>query len=129
MNKLFEWSDDYCVGEKTIDSQHKYLFEKGNEISSISKDNVKRHIMDLYTYVAKHFTYEEKHMKSIGFPYVAEHARIHESIIEDLAKKSEAFDPTWENIIDFQVFILTWISDHIMIEDKKYFDYSKKLKR
>ena len=124
MNKL-AWKDEYCVGNETIDAEHRRLFDIANEILNINNPlmetpRIVELVKELYGYMQKHFEHEEAHMESISFKEIKEHKAMHESIIEEMnviLKKSK-------NYIHLDNLLVTlmkeWVRKHIVEEDVKH---------
>lgn len=41
---VFVWKEKYEVGEPTLDKQHRYLFDLGNEIQTVDKSQAKPYV-------------------------------------------------------------------------------------
>jgi hemerythrin len=126
MSVQFVWENKYSVGNPEIDEQHKGMFELGNRLPELSNArDIKPIIMRLYKHTREHFSHEEKMMKSIGFPLLAEHTLLHENLITQLNKISSQPLDADEAVYGFKKFIHDWLIDHIMKEDNSYFQFSK----
>ena len=123
MSVHFQWKGIYSVGERLLDDQHRYLFDLGNEIQMADSERVKYYIMKLYQYATAHFDEEEKHMKAIGYPNVGPHTELHNQLISNLNKFSAEFKS--RSLSEFTTFLHTWLIRHVLLEDKKYFDYAQ----
>jgi hemerythrin len=130
-DKIFmEWSDAYNTGVKTIDDDHRGLFDVVNHYyNSVHRGDAQASldaILDLLDrYIQEHFTREERLMSEIGYTRLKEHKKRH----IDMTKAFRAtrmsyhmspgdFDPD-----AFLVFLQTWLTQHILIEDKKYIPF------
>jgi hemerythrin len=122
MSIVFVWEEQYAVGDQELDKQHQYLFYLGNKIQKDDKNQAKAYVMKLYKYAAAHFKAEEEHMKQIKYPDVENHRKLHDKFITDLNKISEEFSN--ESFDEFKTFLYTWLIDHILNEDNKYFIFS-----
>jgi len=121
MGIVFIWSDEYTVGNEELDNQHRYMFDLGNKIQSAKPSEARAYVMALYKYVTAHFTKEEEHMKSMGFPGIAEHQIIHENLITTLNDLAQGFQP--EMLNELITFLHNWLINHILNDDKQYFDF------
>jgi len=102
------------------------LFKLANNIvESHSEQTHKQAVMYLFAYTRKHFLSEENMMQSIGFPLLTEHKKIHDSLIEQLTKVSEAPMKSDEDRLHLKNFIYHWLTKHILTEDKKYYKFAK----
>ena len=56
MGSLIRWNDDYCIGNETIDAEHKNLFEMANQVAQVNDSNGQAEsitllLHELYDYV------------------------------------------------------------------------------
>ena len=121
----FEWSSKYAGIDNAIDKQHEYLFALGNELLQSSLPEKRAIILKLYRYTLNHFSDEENHMAAMNFPLLKEHKQIHEDLISSLNKITENGLTAENNDESLEIFFFRWICKHIMVEDKKYADFSK----
>ncbi len=132
-----EWNDKLAVGIKTIDSQHKELFKRiNNLVLAIKQHRCKAEIDGtirfLDDYARVHFAEEEKHMLQAGYPGVEEQREQHKKYLENLAElKAEASLPrvpgsTYDLSATTNQVIVDWIVDHIMKLDMKFGEYLRK---
>jgi len=121
-----KWNDNYLIGNKEVDAEHKHLFDIAHKAlivvePSKRKAKIKEMVQELYMYTKTHFTNEEAFMRSIGYPQLKEHVKIHKHVIglmnEFILKLPQM------NMIEFEkelaFFIQTLIVQHIVTEDKK----------
>lgn len=122
MSVVFVWEEKYAVGVPELDKHHRFLFDFGNTIQNIDKSQVKSSVMELYKYANAHFKAEETHMVAIGFPDADRHKKLHEKFITDLnTLTSDYRDDFMEKLISF---LHTWLIDHVLNEDNKYFVFA-----
>jgi len=119
----FVWDNSYSVGNEVIDSQHRRLFDLGNEIQSIQLSEVTRTIMNLYKHTRQHFDTEEQHMKAIGYQKLQQHRELHNGLITGLNNLIEKPINTNIGLEGLKKFVYDWIIDHILNHDKKYFEF------
>jgi hemerythrin-like metal-binding protein len=68
MSDIIEWKDDYLVGLREIDSQHKRIFQLLNKLA-VAVDTEKNHrdlpyiLSDVLNHFRYHFTSEEVYLK------------------------------------------------------------------
>ena len=129
MSIKFIWEERYSVGNSKLDQQHQRLFDLGNEIQDASVKDVKKYVMELYKRTREHFKYEENHMKEIDFPDVRQHEEMHNELITRLNEIAEKDFGTDESFDRFKAFLYDWLVNHILNQDKKYFDYYKDLNK
>jgi hemerythrin len=128
MNIQFKWTEEMSVGHDVIDMQHKELFDKLNVLlESILKDDVEKIIDDMLIffekYMNEHLYYEERYLQDIAYPKTQEHHEQHLIFTrkyEDLKQKlSDNVDKS-KLAFEIETFMGTWLTNHILIEDKKY---------
>lgn len=118
------WSDNYSIGNVRVDNQHKKLFELATkaytmENKYISKDEMKRVLAEFFDYMKYHFDDEEIFMKSINYPRLEEHAKIHKSIIESMIKLITEIHNVNEMKEQLVIIAKKWLLEHILQEDMK----------
>lgn len=131
------WKSEYNTGDYKIDSEHKALFSLAKRALHIAEktdlkndsNNLKEIITELFTYVATHFSNEEKYMEKLKYPELTAHKLIHKRMIKMLKSlidelSSLALDEIKEKLFDF---INEYFIKHIMLEDRKIKIYSTPL--
>ena len=83
-----QWKEDYIIGNDTIDTQHKYLFEIAKRVMKLEKSasvkvELKSIVLDFNNYMKQHFSYEESFMKEINYPEIKQHIKLHKKFIDD----------------------------------------------
>ncbi len=132
-----EWSEKLAVGIKTIDSQHKELFNRINKLVAAIKEQRCREEIDhtikfLDDYARIHFAEEEKHMVETNYPGCEEQRKDHKKYLAALAELKE--QASWPRIrgssYDLSAatnqVVVDWIVAHIMKIDMKFGDFLKK---
>ncbi len=128
MSMQFEWKEEYSVGNSKLDQQHQYLFRMSNEIQNADFSEAKDYIKKLYKYTREHFSFEEEHMQGIGFPELEGHKELHNKMITDLNSITEAFSDNINSFEEIKIFLYSWWVDHILHQDKKYFNFTRTVK-
>lgn len=123
---LFNWTDDYSVGIKEIDEQHKKLFEILNELHNAMKEAKSKSVLgkvitDLISYTEFHFSSEEILLKNCKYPHFKEHKAIH----DQFTKKVKGFEKEYKDgsaIVSHEIiqFLKEWLVNHIKESDKQY---------
>lgn len=123
-NQKIAWDNSYSLGIKSIDEQHKKLFEIVNRLYDLEENsNIKEEIRQiLYAfkdYTITHFRDEEIFMESIRFPDLMAHKELHKDIIDSLSKIVQT--PASLSIIKSKMRIVAKrvLLDHILLEDTK----------
>ena len=142
-----EWKDEYSVGVSEIDAQHKRLFVVINKIDELAKTkkgklliyfkDILALIDELGDYAVTHFYDEEMAMEECGCPEYEEHKMKHEVFSDEIGHIRDNLenDPKFkedetklnELIVKLSGFLVTWLTNHILIVDMQYKDKVKKL--
>lgn len=120
-----EWEKKFEIGCEIVDSQHKELVGLVTQFENSPKAGVSgQQLADilrfLVGYTRYHFCAEEAFMKSIDFPQLDEHHRIHDDLIQKVTdillalKKGETLDPQ-----NLYLFLVDWVKNHVLEEDMK----------
>ncbi len=124
MSIVFIWKKQYAVGVPELDKQHQDIFNLGNKIQDANQDKAKTYVMELYKFARAHFKTEELHMKQINYPDLNSHRKLHDNFIADLNVISKDF--TNESLETLKSFLYSWLIDHVLNEDNKYFHFSNR---
>ena len=127
------WTEDLATGVRTIDSQHKELFVRINDLLEgckigKGKIEVEKLIRFLEDYVVTHFAEEEKHMLAHGYPGYAEHKAQHKEFMENFMKirnQLEAEGPGLAIVVSTNHFVVDWLKSHIRRVDTKLGNFLK----
>ena len=83
------WKKEYAIGNPLIDKEHKQPFEIAGESLAVvlpeqRKKKVRDTIIKLNEYMKVHFKNEESLMRTIEYPLLKEHIKIHKQIIDNI---------------------------------------------
>ena len=129
MGDISLWKEEYKVGNIEIDDQHKQLFAKIEGLLRITaagdlevdKKECLEIIDFLSSYTIYHFEAEEAYQREIGYVSYMEHAKIHEQFKNTVFMYKEKIekDFTKETLDQFVGTLMTWLTIHVCICDKK----------
>ncbi len=125
MENIFEWGEQYSVGNELIDRQHKKLFELGRNIVGSDIGAAQELIDELCSCAHGHFSSEEEHMQLIGYPKIEEHMVLHKTLLEDLISIIKKGIKNQKDTEEVKNFFLCWLLDHVMMQDMQYFHYEQ----
>ena len=123
--KLANWSEEYCIGEDELDSQHKRMFELVNElndamVSGHSQEALASIMAQLIAYTQTHFAYEEQVMLNNDYINYIEHKKMHDALAGYALEIKRQIDEGNMCIdISLMNFLLEWVENHVKNEDKK----------
>jgi hemerythrin len=131
-----EWNEKLSVGINTIDSQHKELFKRiNNLVLAIKQHRCKEEIDStlkfLGDYARVHFSEEEKHMLETHYAGYEEQREEHKKYLAALAElKEQASLPrvqgsTYDLSATTNQVVVDWIVDHILKTDMKFGEFLK----
>ena len=121
------WSDDYKLGNPTVDEQHHRLFELVSEIvvactEDRGTETLARTLDFLLEYTVKHFRDEEAIQIQFGFPDLGRHKLLHEDFKREVSELVQDFRQSGsseELSNNVNRVIVRWLINHIQREDKK----------
>lgn len=127
---MIEWRDEFSVGNDDIDTQHKKLFQIAGKAYTLLKDDLMTDkydqiigiLQELKDYTVYHFSFEEEYMKSIGYKKLLSHKVLHDDFVERINNVNlNALDENQSKyIMETLDFIVSWIGEHILGNDKLY---------
>ena len=123
---LFKWRNDFSVGIKELDDQHRSFFEILNRLAEAAGGTkgmvvVGPVLRELKEYSLHHFTEEENWLKVIGFPGLKHQEIQHEFFISQVTDLQDRYSKGDGNIpISTLEFLRDWLLNHILENDKKY---------
>ena len=131
-----QWTKDLSVGVDEIDSQHKELFNRiNNLVTAIKqhrcKDEIDGTLKFLEEYAATHFAYEEHYMKDHCYDGYQQHRVHHAQYLANLSElKKEAAVPrvhgsSYDLSVTTNQMVVDWIIDHILKVDGKFGEFMK----
>jgi hemerythrin len=121
-----KWKDEYSVGIKEIDDQHRYFLGLLNDLfNAVSENKSRQELQGLFQklsdYAEKHFATEEKYFDEFNYEGATEHKLKHQEMRDEIKKiKNQEVG----NEIDFYgnivYFLLSWLEDHLEKMDQEY---------
>jgi len=131
---LLTWSDDYLIGDLTIDTEHKELFRLINSFHNHWQENHDRKsiaavLNQLINYAQMHFQHEEAIMEEAQYKKLIEHQAIHESLIDTIFKLHQEYSENHLHLeMDTMKFVRSWLVDHIVQNDYLFRDHLRRNK-
>ena len=119
--------EKYRLGIELADKHHRNLIDIVNELFDALSKGAKKEVLEnvikrLRVYSLAHFKAEEELMLRHKYPDLINHKIIHSEFI----KKVDEFNSQLEKKAigkELITFLVTWLIDHILKEDKKYADF------
>lgn len=125
------WRDDLLTGVEEIDSQHKELFRRFDDLLNACNDGKgDEEVLRLFTfldeYVATHFAAEERIMRQCGCRDYLEHKQQHQRFVrrlEELKRKFRDEGAGLTLVIATNAMMIQWLTDHIDKMDREIVSY------
>jgi len=122
-----EWRESLATGHETIDSQHKELFKRFNNLLNACKegrgqDEVCRLLSFLGDYVRSHFAAEEELQVRHNYGGYDTHKKEHERFIADLHKLADQIRQEGSSlsvVIETNQVMVNWLLKHISGTDRE----------
>lgn len=124
-----EWNSEFNIGNIQIDKEHQNLFLLARKALTIEKLNfqdnkkeeLKKIIIELTTYVKSHFINEKEYMEKVKYPDLKNHIELHDNMFKMLSNlikelNSLSTDEIQKKLSDF---IYEYFVKHIITEDKR----------
>ncbi|MDR0497602.1 MAG: bacteriohemerythrin [Treponema sp.] len=134
---LVKWQNNFSIGIKLIDDQHKELIRLTNKLfvsclagRERSMDVFLDTIHDVVDYTSYHFTTEEKVMERVNYPEYFKHKSEHVDFVREVYDRVAEFEPgKIVAPIKFVYFLRDWVLHHIAMSDRKMGEYLMNLSR
>lgn len=131
--KQFVWTDQLRLGVKSMDDEHLILIDKINILVATldeyrenkNRDKLQRVFDDMAQYVVRHFKDEEEFMRSIAYPQLSSHQKIHENLLNQVAHYGSLIKNGTINEEKLVSFLRSWLYTHIMGVDMQYAKHSR----
>ncbi len=120
------WNDNLASGSTEIDTQHKELFRRINDLlgaleKGSGKEEMAKTIQYLSDYVVFHFGNEESYMAKFGYSSTSAHKAQHEQFVKNFVKLKERLMLEGINAQlteDTTQLVVDWLINHIKYSDR-----------
>jgi hemerythrin len=126
---FFDWKENFSVGVKAIDNQHKKILELINELVESIRDSredkiIKEVLADLKEYTHYHFGLEKKLFEKYKYPKSIEHLKEHEVFIDKINLLIDGAEKMKECVpMETLDYLRDWFMKHMVGVDKNYSKY------
>jgi hemerythrin-like metal-binding protein len=118
---LSKWGNEYSLGDREIDEQHRELFEMTQRITSEIAGgslNVVDELSSLMMYASEHFHSEEALMRRIGYPGLNAHRLGHAVFVRELMNLvTEVQSGSILDCACLGEYAATWMRSHVLTGD------------
>jgi hemerythrin len=115
-----EWTPSLAVGDPDIDDQHRELFRRAARLITAlrggDRAQVPATLAYLEAYVVHHFEGEERLMRELAYPGLAEHAAEHRAFRHEFAVMAADFEsrgPTALVALTLHNRLSAWLREHL----------------
>jgi len=125
MEKI-NWTDEFSVGVKALDDQHKQIIDLINILidssnRSVNSETIFNVLKQMMSYAQKHLDFEEQLLEEHKYFDLMNHAATHVKYLEKVAKFSFDTMAHDESIPEALLeFLQNWWQHHILEDDMKY---------
>ena len=124
---MYYFTDDYLIGVKQIDDEHREFFQLIREIQELLEDKwisdkhdqISDMMLRLKNHAEEHFRHEEAYMEQIRHPELKLQKQQHMEFSEKIHEMSIAMDgcDQQELLNDILKFLVRWLYKHILGSD------------
>jgi len=133
MAQIFWWREEYSVGIKEIDEQHKQWVNILNELGTAllefkGHEVVESVLKRLINFTREHFATEERLFKKYNYPEEKAHKAEHDKLLEKVSKFQQDYDRGHKMVgVDLMEYLKNWFKDHVQTTDYRYAPFFKEL--
>ncbi len=125
---LLKWDNNYSVNIEVIDNQHKRIIDLLNRMHDAILEHREHQVIEqilqgLVCCIEEEFYQEEELLLLTNFPDIDEHLSSHQILAGEVLSLQERYERGEDITYDVMQFLMTWITQHIMSEDKVYQEY------
>jgi hemerythrin len=127
--KSIEWKNEYSVGVKEIDDQHRGLLDTINTLLEEQSDKYEASkfspaVSTLIHYAYTHFATEEQYLLRVHFPDLNNHILEHiDFIMKTLGLALKVKNGNDESPLELLRYLTGWYSSHVLGTDRKYIPF------
>jgi hemerythrin len=126
--EFFPWKEEYSVQVAEIDNQHKVLVGLLNKLydAFMKKEHTRlmgEFITELTDYACTHFKTEERYFRKFNYAETEKHIGEHNNFTQKVSQFKTDFEQG-KIVMSMTImnFLREWLTNHIMVSDKKYID-------
>ncbi len=128
--ELIKWEEKYSVGVEEVDRQHQRLFALLNRFienfGGPDKAGLADVLEEMVNYIDFHFKCEEGYLQA--HPDIEEHRREHFSFVrKTLQLQKDYLQDKADITLDVLQFLVSWLKNHILGMDRKFFEEMGKI--
>lgn len=120
------WNDEFNVGIKIIDEQHRYFVSVLNKVIDVvglskSKGEIDEIFQEIERYSSIHFSTEEEYFKKFNYEGAEKHIEQHDKFKEKIKEiRRQYYNDQITSSFNLADFLEDWLLKHLDGMDKKY---------
>ena len=124
--KTIEWQNEYTVGVKELDDQHRNLLKTINTLLEEQRDKYEAAkfstaLSSLIHYAYIHFATEERYLLQVHFPNLKQHVLEHINFIMKTVGLALRIENSGDELrIELLHYLKVWYSYHVLGTDRNY---------
>ena len=131
--QLLEWSDNYLVGIEELDTEHRDLINRLNELHERlyrrqgDSTRIENNLREIHDRIQHHFDMEESLMRNEDYPDYVQHKKEHDAFlhrVDNIITKYRT-NPTYGFKDVLEDILQHWIRNHITSSDHELATYIK----
>ncbi len=129
LSPLITWSDQFSVGIKEIDLQHKHMMQLINAIDECVQtggnfEKILPIFNELEEYTRSHFANEEAMLEKNQCSEFEAHKRSHQQLLQELTDwRKKAASSSSDRLVELMAVLKVWFPGHILNADKKHAEF------
>ena len=130
MKELISWNEQYSVGIKKFDDEHKVILNLINQLHSAMRSGKTEELLNLtikrlVDYASTHFQAEEKLFDLHNYLKKESHKKEHAFFISKIQSFRQKNDTGKNSSVSIELigFLREWLLKHILSVDKQYTDF------
>jgi len=129
--RVFKWTPEMAIGDPEIDAQHLGLFEEAARFEAAAgagepHARLRALLASIAGRAVEHFLAEEKLMRDVGYPRLAQHVQEHTYV----KRRFRSLVPQWDSEGDSAEMIMVllgfldlWLNTHVAHSDRQLGDF------
>ncbi|NML28791.1 bacteriohemerythrin [Zoogloea dura] len=124
-----QWSALMSLNDPVVDHDHAVLLTLINQISLEANCHdpsaVEFVVDELVGYTLSHFGREERLLERNGYPHLDAHKKVHRRMAEEVIALRDKLRNNFTPALGEEIsrYLRNWLTDHILVEDKKFARY------
>jgi hemerythrin len=123
---LIKWSDDFELGIKSVDFEHRELIDLINALhegleGDVSAEAVSRFLGEIYARISAHFALEEKVMRDLRYDQYEDHKHDHDALLDEIREIMDEYEAGGGSAYEDRLAerLSDWFGEHFKTKDAR----------